>query len=122
MRASSIRVISVIIKLRNRVIFRLIFSLYMKVSGIGVISVIIKPQIGVISRSIFSLNMMVSGIRVISVIIKLQESIIFRLIFSLNMKYPCNQCDYQATRQCSLRRHITAKHYSILKCDYCDYF
>ena len=34
------------------------------------------------------------------------------------IKYPCNQCDYQATQQSSLQTHIAAKHSDkILKCD-----
>ena len=28
----------------------------------------------------------------------------------LGIKYPCNQCDYQATQQGSLQRHIQRKH------------
>ena len=48
MKVSSILVISVIIKLHNRVIFRHIFSLFMKVSNILVISVNIKRRIRVI--------------------------------------------------------------------------
>ena len=43
-------VIIVIIELQNRVIFRHIFSLYMKVSSIPVISVIIKLHNRVIFR------------------------------------------------------------------------
>ena len=50
MKVSSILVISVIIKLHNRVVFRHIFSLNMKVLSILVISVIIKLQHRVIFR------------------------------------------------------------------------
>ena len=38
------------------------------------------------------------------------------------IKYPCNQCDYQATHQSSLQTHIAAKHSdNILQCELCDY-
>ena len=50
MKESSILVISVIIKLQRRVVFRNIFGLYMKVSSILVISVIIKLHTRVIFR------------------------------------------------------------------------
>ena len=29
------------------------------------------------------------------------------------IKYPCNQCDYQATKQGSLQTHIQSKHEGI---------
>ena len=54
MKVSSIPVISVIIKLHNRVIFRHIFSLNMKVLGILVITVVIRLHIMVILRDILS--------------------------------------------------------------------
>ena len=53
----------------------------MKVSSILVISVIIKLQHRVIFRHIFSLNMKVSSILVISVIIKLHNRVNFRVTF-----------------------------------------
>ena len=81
---SSIIVISVIIKLQHRVVFRLIFSLYMKVSSIHVISVIIELHNRVVFRDIFNQHMKVSSILVISVIIKLQREVIFRNIFSVS--------------------------------------
>ena len=38
------------------------------------------------------------------------------------IKYPCNQCDYQATQQSHLQTHIAAKHSdNILQCEFCDY-
>ena len=55
MKKTSILVISVIIKLQDRVVFRSIFSLNMKVSNILVISVIIKLQDRVILRDTFGL-------------------------------------------------------------------
>ena len=57
----------------------------MKVSSILVISVIIKLQDRIIFRHIFSLNMKVSSTLVISVIINLQNRQIFRDIFGLAM-------------------------------------
>ena len=27
-----------------------------------------------------------------------------------NFKYPCNQCDYQSTKQSDLKKHIQSKH------------
>ena len=82
MKVSSILVMSVIIKLRDRISFRNIFSLYMKVSSILVISVILDLLIGVLFRDIFSQSMKVSSILVISVIIKLHNRVTFRRIFS----------------------------------------
>ena len=52
MKVSSIPVSSVIIKLKIKIIFGDIFSLFMKVSSIFVISVIIKLHDQVISRLI----------------------------------------------------------------------
>ena len=46
--------------------------------GLIVISVIIKLHTKVVFRNIFSLNMKVSSILVISVVIKLQHRVIFR--------------------------------------------
>ena len=38
------------------------------------------------------------------------------------IKYPCNQCDYQATSQSHLKRHIQSKHECIkYSCNQCDY-
>ena len=38
------------------------------------------------------------------------------------IKYPCNQCDYQATEKGSLQRHVATMHSNkILKCELCDY-
>ena len=37
-------------------------------------------------------------------------------------EYPCNQCDYQATRQVNLQQHIRSKHEGIkYPCNQCDY-
>ena len=80
MKVSGILVISVIIKLHNRVVFRDIFSLYMKASNILVISVIIKLHNRVILRNIFSPYIKVSINLVIRVIIKLYDQVITRLI------------------------------------------
>ena len=56
----------------------------------------------------------VSSILVMIVIIKLHIGVIFRNIFSLNRKvssiYPCNDCDYQASYQSQLQKHIKYKH------------
>lgn len=39
-----------------------------------------------------------------------------------NGKYPCDQCDYEATVMGSLKSHVLAKHTSIrFDCDQCDY-
>ena len=38
------------------------------------------------------------------------------------IKYPCNQCDYQATQQGSLKTHIQSKHEGVkYPCNQCDY-
>ena len=39
-----------------------------------------------------------------------------------SIKYPCNQCDYEFTSQCSLKRHIQSQHECIkYPCNQCDY-
>ena len=39
------------------------------------------------------------------------------------IKYPCPQCDYQATTKASLECHLAGKHSeTILKCQDCDFF
>ena len=39
-----------------------------------------------------------------------------------SIKYPCNQCDYQATQQSNLETHILSKHEGIkYPCNQCDY-
>ena len=67
--------------LQNLVIFRIIFSLYMKVSSILVISVISNSLKRVIFRGIFILYMKESSIPVISVIIKLHNRVNSRLTY-----------------------------------------
>ncbi len=38
------------------------------------------------------------------------------------VQYPCNHCDYEATTQGDLKRHILAKHEGIkYPCNHCDY-
>ena len=74
---SSILALSVIIKLQKSVVFRLIFSLYMKVSNIHAVSVIIKQHNVVDFRLIFKLSMKESSILVIIVVIKPIENICF---------------------------------------------
>ena len=38
------------------------------------------------------------------------------------VKYACNQCDYQATQQFDLTRHIQSKHEGVkYACNQCDY-
>ena len=74
---SSILALSVIIKLQKSVVFRLIFSLYMKVSNIHAVSVIIKQHNVVVFRLIFKLSMKESSILVIIVVIKPIENICF---------------------------------------------
>ena len=81
MKVSSILVISVILNIHDKAVFRLIFSLYMKVLSILVMSVIIKLHYKRVFRYIFSLNMKVSGILVISVIIKQQDGINLRITY-----------------------------------------
>ena len=70
MKVSSILVISVIIKLHYRVIFRSICSLYMKVSDILVISVIIKLRDRVIFRVTYQLSTLTQFSSVTPVTIK----------------------------------------------------
>ena len=53
----------------------------MKESSTHVISVIINPHDRIVFRGIFSLSMKVSSILVISVIIKLQQRVIVRLTY-----------------------------------------
>merc|ERR1712189_9619 len=39
-----------------------------------------------------------------------------------SIKYPCQQCDYQATRSYNLQLHIKSKHEGIkYPCQHCDY-
>ena len=39
-----------------------------------------------------------------------------------NPKIPCDQCDYKATREEDLVKHINLKHVSVkVSCDQCDY-
>ena len=37
-------------------------------------------------------------------------------------RYPCDQCDYQATQQFHLQTHVQSKHEGVkYACDQCDY-
>ena len=70
--------------------------------------------------------MKVSSIRVINVIIKLQHRVsnLQTHIQSKHegIKYPCNQCDYQATQQSNLQTHIQCIHEGVkYPCNQCDY-
>ena len=38
----------------------------------------------------------------------------------LGIRYPCDQCDYQATQKNHLKKHKEAKH-RLLKCEYCPF-
>ena len=43
-------------------------------------------------------------------------------IRSTNVKYPCNHCDYKATKKGNLLTHIKSKHEGVrFPCDQCDY-
>ena len=88
MKVSSILVISVIIKLHKKAVFRNTFSQYMKVSSILVLNVIIKLQQRVIFRHIFNPNMKVSSILVLCVIIKLHNNVISSLTWQQNTVTP----------------------------------
>ena len=61
------------------------------------------------------------------VIIKLHIRVIFRNTFSLHTKqevirYPCNNCDYQATTKGNLQTHIQSTHEGIkFPCKECEY-
>ena len=40
----------------------------------------------------------------------------------LGVKYPCTECDYQATQQASLKTHFNSKHAGVTyPCDQCEY-
>ena len=73
----------------------------MKESSIIVISVIMKLKHRVVLRPIFNLSIEESSILVVSVIMKLQHRVFLGPIFSLNMKdkYLCNQCDYKLQKR-----------------------
>ena len=72
-------VISVTIKLQCRIIWQLIFNLYMKVSSMLVTSVTIKLQHRVIWKLILREN-------ICNMLIKLQHRVIWQDIFKINMK------------------------------------
>ena len=37
------------------------------------------------------------------------------------VRYPCNQCDYEATQKSNLKAHLARHSDSVMKCDLCDF-